>query len=92
MLFAVHCLDKPNALDVRLANRPAHLDFAKSFLDQILIGGPLLSDDGNGMIGSLFVVDFPDHAACVAKFATDPYAVAGLFQSVTITPYRKVFP
>lgn len=44
------------------------------------------------MIGSLLVLDFPDRKAAEVFAANDPYAKAGLFQSVTITPFRKVFP
>lgn len=92
MLFFVHCTDKPNSLDIRLANRAAHLEFSKAALDKIVIGGPTLTEDGQGMTGSVFVVDFPDRAAVEAHFANDPYAKAGLFESVVIRPYKKVFP
>ena len=55
-------------------------------------GEHLLADDGETPIGSGFVVDFPDRASAEAFFAEDPYNKAGLFQSVAITPYRKVLP
>lgn len=90
MLFAVTCLDKPDSLALRLANRDAHLAFAKD--QPLIIGGPLLSDDGQTMVGSLLVVDAPDRTALDAILAADPYAKAGLFASVTIRPYKKVFP
>ncbi|MGE4529381.1 MAG: YciI family protein [Rhodospirillaceae bacterium] len=90
MLFAVTCLDKPDSLALRLANRDAHLAFAKA--QPFIIGGPLLSDDGQTMIGSLLVIEAPDRAALDVLLAADPYAKAGLFQSVTIHPYKKVFP
>jgi len=90
MLFAVTCLDKPDSLALRLANRDAHLAYAKQ--QPLVIGGPLLSGDGQTMIGSLLVVDAPDRAALDVILAADPYAKAGLFQSVSIRPYKKVFP
>lgn len=92
MLFAISCLDHPNSLDLRLANRPAHLDYLNSFLAQIVIAGPLLDDAGEKPVGSLLVLDFPDKASAEAFAAGDPYAKAGLFQSVSIRPYRKVLP
>ena len=92
MLFCVTCLDKPGHQDVRLANRAAHLDFARGFNDRIVIGGPLLSEDGQSMVGSMLVVEFSDLAAAQAIMAQDPYALAGLFESVTIRPYKKVLP
>ncbi len=90
MLFAVTCLDKPGAADLRLANRPAHLEYAK--LQPIVVGGPLLADDGERMIGSLLVVEAPDRKTLDAILAADPYAKAGLFESVTVRRFKKVLP
>lgn len=92
MLFAITCLDKPNHLEVRLANRAAHLEYARGNLDKMLVGGPLLADDGQTMVGSLLIIDLPDRAAAEALMANDPYAKAGLFDSVVIRPYKKVLP
>jgi len=92
MLFAVTCVDKPNHLEVRLANRAAHLEFLKGILDQLVAAGPTFADDGVSMNGSLVIADFPDRAAAEAYFANDPYAKADLFESVTIRAYKKVLP
>lgn len=90
MLFAVTCLDKPDATEIRLANRAAHLEYAGKL--PLVVGGPLLSDDGERMVGSLLVIEAADRASLESTLAADPYAKAGLFQSVTIRPYKKVFP
>jgi hypothetical protein len=92
MLYYVHCIDKPGRQDVRLANRAAHLDYSRTHIDHVVIGGPTLTEDGQGMTGSVFIVDFPDRAAVEAHFANDPYAKAGLFEAVIIRPYKKVLP
>lgn len=92
MLFAITCLDKPNSLELRLANREAHLAHARGNVDKMLVGGPLLADDGQTMIGSLLIMDLPDRTAAEALMAADPYVKAGLFDSVTIRPYKKVLP
>jgi hypothetical protein len=52
----------------------------------------LQSDDGNSMTGSLLIMDFPDRAAVEAFAAGDPYAAAGLFESVVIRRWKKVLP
>lgn len=44
------------------------------------------------MVGSLLVMEFADRKVAEGFAANDPYAKAGLFRSVTITPFRKVFP
>jgi uncharacterized protein YciI len=92
MHFAIYCLDKTGHQQIRANVRPAHLEFLKQYLGQIVTAGPLLDDEGAGMIGSLFIVDFPDRAAADAFAAGDPYGKAGLFASVRITPWRKVIP
>lgn len=91
MLFFVHCIDKPGRQEIRLANRAAHLEFLKALGDKVIIGGPTLTEDGTGMTGSVLVVDQPDRAAIEALFATEPYFKAGLFETVLIRPYKKVF-
>lgn len=92
MLFAITCIDKPNSLDLRMANRPTHLEYLNSHLAQIIIAGPLLDDAGEKPVGSLLVMEFTDKDAAESFAAGDPYAKAGLFQSVSIRPYRKVLP
>lgn len=92
MLYMFHCVDKDGAAEVRTANRGDHIAYLESHADRLFAAGPLLSDDGAAMVGSLLVVECADRAAADAFAADDPYAKAGLFQSVTIRPWRRVFP
>lgn len=91
-LFVITCIDKPGCLDLRLANRQAHLDYAKDWCDRMLVGGPLLSDDGETMQGSMLILDAADRAEVDRFIAGDPYGQAGLFESVTVRRYKKVLP
>jgi uncharacterized protein len=91
MMFVVECLDKPDSLPLRLATRPTHLAYLDRFKAQIVIAGPLLDDVGNP-IGSLLIFDVASPAALHAILKGDPYAVASLFQSVRVTPFRKTLP
>jgi uncharacterized protein YciI len=91
-LFAITCADKPGHAHVRAANREAHLEYARPFKDKMAIGGPLLTPDGQGMVGSLLIMEFDDIDAAYAWTREDPYAKAGLFESVVVRPYKKVFP
>jgi len=88
MLVALIAHDKPGALDVRMENRPAHVDYLGS-TEMVHLAGPLIAPEG-GMIGSLIVLDVPDMAAAQSWAANDPYAKAGLFASVTLTEWKKV--
>lgn len=90
MLFAISCTDKPGSLELRLATRPAHLEHLKAEQARIQMGGALLDAAGNPC-GSLLVIEAADRAEAEAFAAADPYAKAGLFESVAIRPYRVVF-
>jgi len=89
-MFVVHCVDKPGHLDVRKANRDAHLAYLNALGDALLLAGPTLSEDRETMTGSVLVLDIADRAGIEAFLTDEPYAKAGLFQSVTVLPYRKV--
>ncbi|MDQ7262947.1 YciI family protein [Paracoccus sp. PS-1] len=88
MLFAFVCTDKPDALDIRMANRPAHLEWLDSTRG-VYIAGPLL-DEGQTPCGSILVVEHEDLEAARQWAAQDPYAQAGLFESVAIREWKKV--
>ena len=86
-LFVLNCHDKPNALDLRMATREAHLAYVRPQLDILKLGGPLLDDQGD-MAGSLMILDVADRAAAEAFSAGDPYTKAGLWSRVEITAFR----
>lgn len=92
MLYAFYCVDKPEAVGVRAANRDAHLGFLGELGDRVFVAGPFLNDDHSAMTGSLLVIDCEDMAAARALAAEDPYAKAGLFARVDIRAWRKVLP
>ena len=92
MLFAIFCTDKPDSSPIRATARPAHLDYVRAFSAKVLMAGPTQTDDGESMNGSLLVMEFPDLAAAKAFSENDPYSQAGLFESVTVRPWKKVFP
>ena len=89
--YAIHCIDKPQANELRAETRERHLEHVRALGDKVLIGGPLLDEAGQP-IGSLLVIDFEDRKAAINFAATDPYAEAGLFASVAVTAWRYVMP
>jgi len=92
MLFAIVCHDKKDHGHVRAENRPAHLEYLKGYADKAYVAGPMLSDDGENMVGSLLILDVADKTAAEEFAANDPYNKAGLFDSVTVAPWKKVLP
>lgn len=87
MHFILYCKDKPGALELRLANRQAHLDYVKNSTS-VRIGGPILGDDGDSMAGSVLVLELDTLAQAKAWSDADPYTKAGLFSSIDIRPFR----
>ncbi|MPZ08986.1 MAG: hypothetical protein GEU89_02105 [Kiloniellaceae bacterium] len=92
MNFVLYCVDKAGHGHLRTENRPAHVDYLKSNLDRLVLAGPMTSDDGTTMLGSVLIIEAADRAAAEAFAAGDPYAKAGLFESVTIKAFKKVLP
>jgi uncharacterized protein len=87
--FILNCIDKADALDQRMATRQAHLDYVGARPDIVKLGGPLLDDAGK-MIGSHIILEAGSKAEVEAFAANDPYGLAGVFESVTITEFRIV--
>lgn len=88
MLVALVARDKPGHLEVRKANREAHLDYGAAS-GKVALAGPLLGEDGD-MCGSLIVLEVESLADARDWAASDPYAVAGLFASVELNEWKKV--
>lgn len=88
MRFALICTDKADHLELRKANREAHLaHIAASGV--VEMAGPFLSPEGQ-MSGSLVILEVPDRAAAEAWAKADPYAKVGLFAKVRIEEWKKV--
>jgi uncharacterized protein YciI len=92
MLYVMICEDKPDSQALRLATRAAHLAFIDTQRERVRMAGPMLSDDGERMLGSLFIVEGASLEDVRAMNAADPYMQAGLFHNVTIRPFRQVVP
>lgn len=80
--------DKEGALDIRKANRDAHLAYLKE-TGVVEQAGPLLNEAGE-MAGSLLVMEVADLGAAKAWAENDPYAKAGLFAEVHISAWNRV--
>lgn len=87
MLYAVICKDKPGALQTRLDTRAAHLAYIEA-TGIVKMAGPFLEE--GQMCGSLMILDCDSLDAARAWAAGDPYAAAGLFDSVSVTEWKKV--
>jgi uncharacterized protein YciI len=91
MLVLLTCRDKPGAIELRTKTRVAHLDYLRDKGALMKIAGPIMSEDGEQMIGSFFILEVESLAAARTFNASDPYTKAGLFASVTLDRWRWTF-
>jgi uncharacterized protein YciI len=88
MRVALVCKDKPQSLHIRQENRPAHLEHIRS-TGVVEMAGPFLNEGGE-MCGSLVILEVETLDQARDWADADPYARAGLFESVQITEWKKV--
>ena len=99
MFYAIMATDKADSLSARLAARPDHLARLQTLQDvgRLLLAGPHpaidAADPGSaGFSGSLVVAEFASLALAQAWADADPYVVSGVYQQVTVKPFKRVFP
>ena len=99
MLYTIIAEDRPDSLELRLANRPAHLARLSSLQQQgrLVIAGPHPAIDSAdpgpaGFSGSLIVAEFDSLSAAQSWADTDPYQLAGVYLQIRVKPFKQVFP
>lgn len=99
MWYAIYSRDRENVLQARLDARPAHVARLQDLLLQgrLLLAGPRPAIDSPdpgpaGFQGSLVVAGFDSLEEARAWADADPYVAAGVYESVEVSPFNKVFP
>ncbi|WP_426416584.1 YciI family protein [Aestuariirhabdus sp. LZHN29] len=99
MYYAIISQDVENSLSKRLSVRPAHVARLQALCAQgrLLIAGPHPAIDNEdpgeaGFSGSLIVAEFDSLAEAQHWANADPYIEAGVYQQVTVKPFKKVLP
>jgi uncharacterized protein YciI len=99
MYYAIISEDIENSLEKRLAARPDHLARLQKLNDEgkLLVAGPHPAIDSEdpgeaGFTGSLVIAEFDSLSDAELWAKSDPYISAGVYQRVTVKPYKKVLP
>lgn len=99
MYYAILCEDVENSLPLRKSARPAHLDRLQALADagKLLAAGPHPAVDAEdpgtaGFTGSLIIAEFDSLEVATAWADSDPYVEAGVFNKITVKPYKLVLP
>lgn len=91
MPYLVETWDKPGSIELRQRVRPEHIAFLEGNVKRVLAAGAKLSDDGETMLGSFYIVDVETRAEAEAFVAEDPFTRHGLPGRIEITRWRKAF-
>ena len=99
MLYTFVCQDVEDSLDKRLSVRPAHIARLVELQEQgrLIAAGPNPAIDNNdpgpaGFTGSIIIAEFDSLEDAQAWADADPYIEAGVYESVTVKPYKMVLP
>ena len=99
MLYTIVGQDVADSLALRQAVRPAHVARLQALQDEgrLLLAGPFPAVDSNdpgaaGFTGSLIVAEFASLSDAQAWAAADPYVSGGVYQQVSVQPFKKTFP
>ncbi|GAA0818955.1 YciI family protein [Colwellia sp. D2M02] len=99
MFYLIYSEDVKNSLPLRLSVREQHLARLSALQSQgkLLIAGPCPAIDSEdpgsaGFTGSLIVAEFDNLQAAQIWADEDPYIAAGVYEKVTVKPYKKVLP
>lgn len=99
MLYAIISEDMANSLPLRMPVRPQHLARLESLLNEgrLVLAGPHPAIDSEnpgeaGFSGSLIVARFNSLAEAQTWADEDPYTAAGVYQRVTVKPFKQVLP
>ncbi|MDX9944797.1 MAG: YciI family protein [Azonexus sp.] len=99
MLYAIIGEDRAGTLEQRLAARPAHVErlLALQQDGRLILAGPCPAIDSPdpgaaGFSGSLIVAEFASLEAARQWADADPYIAAGVYEKVTVKPFKKVLP
>lgn len=99
MLYAIVGEDVPGSLEKRLAARPAHLARLEALdaAGRLALAGPCPAIDSPdpgpaGFSGSLIVAEFDSLTTAKTWADADPYVAAGVYASVSVKPFKQVFP
>lgn len=99
MWYIIYAEDHPNSLEKRLQARTSHLARLQLLKNEgrLLLAGPCPATDSNdpgaaGFTGSVIIAEFDSLIEAQAFADSDPYIDAGVYQRVTVKPFKKVLP
>lgn len=95
-LYILYAKDKPGSLEKRLEYYGAHRAFIESLdeigLVSVVMSGPLQTDNGEAMTGSIILFNAPTREVVDQLAAQDPFMREGIWEDVSITRFHCRYP
>lgn len=92
MYFAVFALDKSGTADLRNTHFDAFREYLHDHPDHpdvvVHHGGPILSDDGNTMVGTQLVLETSSLEAARAFVSDSPFGRVDLYAELQVHPWN----
>lgn len=99
MLYVINSTDVADSLPKRKAVRPEHLARLEQLKDEgrLILAGPCPAIDSidpgpAGFSGSLIVAEFDSLEDAQAWADADPFTTTGVYETVSVKPFKKVLP
>ncbi|MCE7913820.1 MAG: YciI family protein [Nitrosomonas sp. PRO4] len=99
MLYVINGEDVPGSLEKRMTVRFEHLKRIQKLQEEgrLILAGPYPAIDSQdpgtaGFSGSLIIAEFDSLQAAQSWADADPYVISGVYNKVTVKPFKKVLP
>lgn len=99
MLYIIYSEDVPNSAPFRAKGREGHIARLQELQNQgrLLVAGPCPAIDSEtpgdaGFSGAAIIAEFDSLAQAQQWANEDPFKAAGVYKSLTVKPYKAIFP
>jgi uncharacterized protein YciI len=89
MLYIINCWEKPDQAATVAAIRDTHQHYLLETGGNLVLAGGMLTEDGKGRLGSVYLLNMPNRKAAEDWLAAEPFHKAGIFHTATIEKMRR---
>ena len=91
MIFAILLMDRPGTAQLRVEVRPEHRAYLAQQANRMAFAGPLTSEDGKTVVGSLLGMDFPSRVDVDTWLKDEPFTKAGVYEKPIIHVFNNMW-
>jgi len=92
MFYIVHALDNPGSAarrKIAYDSHIEHLNEAQRHAIRIVLAGPLLDNDEQTPVGSVFLLEAQDEVGVCKFISANSFMTEGVWSSLTINAFRR---